>query len=97
MTFVALMICLARWALPDTLTFTFSEYASGVGFGNLTNVLSLEAKDSETGSVIPTSTGTGDAANTSRTWTPAELTALGVSADALGSCVISTSLDPQIR
>ena len=84
MTFLAVMICLARCAFSDTLTFTFSEYASGVGFGNVTNVLSLQAKDSETGSVIPTSTPTGDAANTSKTWTAAELTALGFTADNLG-------------
>jgi hypothetical protein len=84
MTFLAVMICLAPCAFSDTLTFTFSEYASGVGFGNVTNVLSLQAKDSETGSVIPTSKPTGDAANTSKTWTAAELTALGFTADNLG-------------
>ena len=84
MTALGVMIRLAPCAFSDTLTFTFSEYASGVGFGNVTNVLSLQAKNSETGSVIPTSTPTGNAANTSKTWTAAELAALGFTANNLG-------------
>ena len=80
---LAVLTWLAPCALADVITFTNSEYASGTGFGNVTNVLSLQATPSESGSVTPTGR-TGHATPTSKTWTAAQLTALGFTADNLG-------------
>jgi len=81
---LAVLTWLAPCALADVITFTNSEYnGTGTGFGNVTNVLSLQKNGSESGSVTPTGR-TGDATNTSKTWTAAQLTALGFTADNLG-------------
>jgi len=70
--------------LADTMTYTNETYQWGTGFGNVTNLLTLQATPTETGSVKPTSVPVGDAANTSKTWTVAELVGLGFNASNLG-------------
>lgn len=85
---LAVMACLAPCAFSDSITFTNSQYANGAGFGNVTNVLSLHetgrADGTETGTVIPTSVNLGEAANTSKTWTAAQLAGLGFTPANLG-------------
>ena len=64
----------------DYIQFTNLGYEAGTGFGNVENVLSIQHTPSETGGIAPPSnTQTGDATNTSRTWTSGQLTALGYS------------------
>lgn len=82
---IAVVVFLAPSAFSDTITWTNSQYEAGTGFGNVTNVLSLQHNGSETGTVYPTSQETGDATNTSKTWTVAQLTGLGFYADERGT------------
>jgi hypothetical protein len=84
LTSLAVVVFLAPSAFSDVITWTNSQYEAGTGFGNVTNVLSLQAKDLETGSVYPTSQTTGDATNTSKTWTVTQLIGLGFTANNLG-------------
>jgi hypothetical protein len=81
---LTVVVFFAPGAFPDTITWTDMQYEAGTGFGNITNVLSLANKTSETGSVYPTSQTTGDATNSSKTWTVTQLVGLGFSANNLG-------------
>lgn len=84
---LAMVLCLAPCAFSDFVTFTNTQYASGTGFGNVINVLSLQQAGNatvEAGSIIPPDTETGDAKESSKTWTSAELTGLGLTAANLG-------------
>ena len=78
----------ASMARADTLTLTIQTFDSGVGFGAVTNLLSLqEPNDSvatESGSVLSDGSITGDAKNTSKAYTSAQLSALGLSATNFG-------------
>jgi hypothetical protein len=71
----------------DYISWTDQQYINGTGFGAVTNVLSLQVNPQggpvETGSVIPNSVSTGNATNTSKTWTSAQLAALGFNASNL--------------
>jgi hypothetical protein len=90
--FFSLVVLLVFFMTPgvraDYLVWEDIDYINGTGFGNVTNVLSLQVNPqggpTETGSVIPTSVNTGDATNTSNTWTSAQLSALGFSDSNLG-------------
>jgi hypothetical protein len=79
-----MMFVVAPAVQADTLTWANVTADYGTGFGNVSNVLTLQHNGTETGSVIPTSAATGDAANTSKTWTSAQLAALGFNASNLG-------------
>ncbi|KFO68638.1 hypothetical protein ER57_02745 [Smithella sp. SCADC] len=79
-----MMFVVAPNVHADTLTWTNVTIDYGTGFGNVTNLLTLQNAGTETGSVIPTSVATGDAQNTSKTWTSAQLAALGFNAANLG-------------
>jgi PEP-CTERM motif len=72
----------------DTITLTTQTFDSGVGFGAVTNLLSLqEPLDSvsvENGSVLSDGSTTLDAKNTSKAYTSAQLAALGLSATNFG-------------
>lgn len=81
---LAVGIGLAPCAFSDSVTLTNTQYANGTGFGNVTNVLSLHHNGLETGSVIPTSVATGNAAQDSKTWTATQLLGLGFTAANLG-------------
>jgi hypothetical protein len=70
---LAVMTCLAPYAFSDTITFTNNQYASGTGFGNVTNVLSLQetgdADGTESGFGGPEVQPGGRSTNTSNAWT----------------------------
>jgi hypothetical protein len=74
----AAAIGLVPGVFADTMTFTTSSYEAGTGFGNVTNLLSLQDNPSESGSISPA--GRSDphiVKNTSETYTAAQLIALG--------------------
>jgi len=83
----SILVC-APLVRADTLTLTIQTLDSGVGFGAVTNLLSLqEPNDSvatESGSVLSNGSTTGDAKNTSKAYTSAQLSALGLSATNFG-------------
>lgn len=69
-------------ASADSITITSETYQSGTGFGHIPNLLTLQANTTEEGSVEPPgSTLHGDAKNTSRTYTVAQLESLGLNAN----------------
>ena len=82
--FFAVMICSAPSAVSDTITFTLDSYEAGTGFGDVTNLLSLQNTPSESGSITPTGGSSPIVKNTSKTYTVAQLKALGFDANNLG-------------
>ncbi len=71
-------------ASADSITITAETYQSGTGFGNIPNLLTVQANIAEKGSVAPPgSTLDGDAKNTSHTYTVVQLMNLGLNADNL--------------
>jgi hypothetical protein len=89
LTIVALVLC-GRLVNADTITLTTQVFDSGVGFGAVTNLLSLQessgagADGTEVGSVLFDGSITGDAKNTSKAYTSAQLSGAGLSATNFG-------------
>ncbi len=71
-------------AFPDTMSFSGTVLEQGTGFGNVLNLLTLQQTPNETGAVVPTSVATGDAGQTSKTYTVSQLTVAGVTAANFG-------------
>ena len=81
---LGVVIGLAPCAFADSMAFSGTVLEQGTGFGNVLNLLTLQNTPNETGAVIPTSNATGDAGQTSKTYTVSQLTAAGVTAANFG-------------
>src|SRR6266545_6720578 len=94
-TMLAVMLALILFVNPvafsDTITLTDKTFDAGVGFGAVTNVLTLQdllppggGDNIEFGSITPTGGSTGEVKNTSKTYTSAILAGAGLSASNFG-------------
>ena len=85
-TFLTILIVVAlcgyvSTAGADNIGFVGSVSDSGTGFGNISNILTLQSNGSETGSVAWNGSSdvlSGDAKNTSQTWLFSDIIAKGI-------------------
>jgi hypothetical protein len=94
MTLVVMLVLMffgSSVAFSDTITLTSQTFDSGVGFGAVTNLLSLQdllpaggGDTVEFGSITPTGGTSNEVKNTSNTYTSALLAGVGLSASSFG-------------